>query len=188
MSDERNKLGRRSPPSASRFQPGTSGNPRGRPRKEPQQSASAFDVVIDRTLTITQGGQPREVTIDEALQHKTYQDAIGGNRAARRQILTMIEKREKARAARNPARTPVEVRKGGPDPRNADEAMLILGIAAIDPDRHEPDEQRLKLEAWAVQAAIDRARGKPLSSRERTDIRACIRNQEVIRWPNGAED
>ena len=66
------------PPASTRFRKGQSGNPRGRPRKQPDPQSSAFDVVIDRTLTIVQDGVPREVTVDEALQHKTYQDAIAG--------------------------------------------------------------------------------------------------------------
>ena len=70
------------PPASTRFRKGQSGNPRGRPRKKPDPRPSAFDVVIDRMLTIVQGGEQREVTVDEALQHKTYQNAIAGNRAA----------------------------------------------------------------------------------------------------------
>ena len=72
-------------PASTRFRKGQSGNPRGRPRKQPVIQTSAFDVVIAPTLTIVQDGSPRDVTVDEALQHKTYQDAIAGNRAARRQ-------------------------------------------------------------------------------------------------------
>jgi hypothetical protein len=56
--------------------------------------------VIDRTLTLTQSGKPREVTVEEALQHRTYQDAIAGNRATRREMLKMIAKREKWLAAK----------------------------------------------------------------------------------------
>ena len=51
MSD---KKGRNQPPVSTRFRKGQSGNPRGRPRKRPAVQPSAFDVVIDRTLTITQ--------------------------------------------------------------------------------------------------------------------------------------
>ena len=47
-----------------------------------------------------QGGKAREVTVDEALQHKTYQQAIAGNRMASREVLKMIAKREKALAAK----------------------------------------------------------------------------------------
>ena len=90
------KVGPKSPPISSRFQKGQSGNPKGRPRKAKlEKTGSAFDLVIDKTLTVTQGGVPREVTVDEALQHRTYQDAIAGNRSARREVLKMIAKREK---------------------------------------------------------------------------------------------
>ena len=82
------------PPVESRFRKGQSGNPKGRPKKAKPQAASAFDIVIDRTLTVTQGGMPREVTVEEALQHRTYQDAIAGSRSARREVLKMIAKRE----------------------------------------------------------------------------------------------
>ena len=59
------------PRASTRFRKGQSGNPRGRPRKKPDPTPSAFDMVIDRTLTIVQDGVPREVTVDEALQHQT---------------------------------------------------------------------------------------------------------------------
>ena len=49
-----------------------------------------------------QNGKPREVTVEEALQHRTYQDAIAGNRAAQREVLRMIDKREKWLASKRP--------------------------------------------------------------------------------------
>ncbi len=83
------------PPIGSRFQKGKSGNPKGRPKSRTEKTTSAFDIVIDKTLTVTQGGVPREVTADEALQHRIYHDAIAGNRAARREVLKMIAQRER---------------------------------------------------------------------------------------------
>lgn len=52
-----------------RFREGQSGNPGGKPRSQPKSQPSAFDIIIDRTLTIVQAGKAREVTNDEALQH-----------------------------------------------------------------------------------------------------------------------
>ncbi len=107
--------GRKRPPAATRFRKGQSGNPAGRPKKaKAAPQASAFDIVIDRTLAITQGGRQRDVTVDEALQHKTYQDAIDGSRAARCEVLRMIAKREKAIAARQPPAKSLELRCEGP--------------------------------------------------------------------------
>jgi hypothetical protein len=175
--------------SKGRFKPGKSGNPKGRPRKGIEARTSAFDVVIDRTLTITRHGQPREVTMEEALQHRTYQDALAGKRMAQREVLKWIRKREAWIAARNAskgART-VEV-KQSPDPMNALDALLILGIATPDEDvaKHGPNDayRRALLEPWAVQAALDRRRSAtPLTEKERAEILRCTRNTATLRWP-----
>ena len=114
-----------------RFKPGQSGNPQGRPKKR-GPNVSAFDVLFDRTLTVTQNGVERELTIDEALELQTYQAALKGSRMAIRQVLKMIEKREAALAKRDkPAVRPNPVLVEY-DANNVDDAMRILGIADID--------------------------------------------------------
>ena len=129
------KVGPGHPPKSKRFRKGVSGNPAGRPRKErPAGPASAFAVVIDRKLTVTQDGKSREVTVEEALQHKTYQNAIADDRSAQREVLKMIAKREahfNARKAKKPApRNDVKIVY---PPTDADEALLVLGIATRQP-------------------------------------------------------
>ena len=188
MSD---KTGPGRPPIGSRFQKGKSGNPKGRPKSRTEKTTSAFDIVIDKTLTVTQGGVPREVTADEALQHRIYHDAIAGNRAARREVLKMIAKREKALAARKSRnRIPAEMRLEPVDPENADQALLILGIAKRDPawkENHpEPERERLLLEPWAVQAALSRRRGgNRLSDNGLAEIKRCTGDADTLRWPRG---
>ncbi|MCA0273117.1 MAG: DUF5681 domain-containing protein [Proteobacteria bacterium] len=174
--------------SKGRFKPGKSGNPKGRPRKVVEARSSAFDVVIDRTLTITRNGQPREVTMEEALQHRTYQDAIAGRRMAQREVLKWIRKREAWIAARNATKGTrrIEV-KQSPDPMNALDALLILGIATPDDDvaKYGPNDQyrRALLEPWAVQAALDlRRSATPLTGKERAEILRCTRNIASLRW------
>lgn len=51
----------------SRFAPGLSGNPSGRPRKSAATQASAFDVIMDKTFLVNQGGRQRELNVEEAL-------------------------------------------------------------------------------------------------------------------------
>ena len=166
--------GPRQPPAAGRFHKGQSGNPKGRPKGQAAKPGSAFDIVIDKTLTVTHAGKPREVTVEEALQHRTYQDAVAGNRAARREVLKMVAKREQYRAARSSASaTRFEFRREI-DPENADTALLILGLACRNPHRQGSafDGEQLLLETWAVQMAMSRRRGgDQLSDKKRTEVR-----------------
>lgn len=179
-------------PSKGRFKPGKSGNPKGRPRKKVEPRTSAFDVVIDRTLTITRNGDPREVTMEEALQHRTYQDAIAGKRMAQREVLKWIKKRETWIAERNSTKSirPIELMQS-PDPMNALDALLLLGIATPDDDvaKYGPNDEcrRAFLEPWAVQAALDRRRSAtPLTERDRDAILRCTRDRDTLRWPGAA--
>jgi Family of unknown function (DUF5681) len=171
------------PPEAGRFPKGTSGNPKGRPKSRRASSVSAFDIIMDRTLTVTQGGKPREVTVEEALQHRTYQEAINGNRAAQREVLKMITKREKWLAAKRPVPR-FNFLMEPEDPDNANEALLLLGIAERDTRWY----QDLLLQPWAVQAALSRPGRRRLSANDVSEIKRCTRDAETLRWPAGVRD
>ena len=170
-----------------RFVKGRSGNPRGRPRNTPEPRVSAFDVVIDKRLTVTQGGRTRELTVEEALQLKTYEEALAGNRPARREILKMIAKREQWLAAKTPPAPAVTMSTEG-DPDNANEALLILGIIGRASDQPDPNDPyaRYLLEPWAVQAALRRSGRRQLSERDTGNIRRCTRDPDTLQWPPGA--
>ena len=186
-------IGRREPERSGRFEKGRSGNPKGRPRKARDEAAeaSAFDVIVEKTLTITRDGVQREVTVEEALQHRTYQAALAGDRAARREILKMIAKREAALAKTRPRQTvKFEVKTEATDPRNVDDALLILGVACEDPRDYGPSNQdrRLLLEPWAVQMAISRRRGgAALTKKDVEEIRRTTRDVDSLRLPRGVE-
>lgn len=193
MAEPRDKEPRRA--TAGGFEKGRSGNPKGRPRKARGEGAeaSAFDVIVEKTLTITRDGVPREVTVEEALQHRTYQAALAGDRAARREILRMIAKREaalaKTRRRRQPTR-PVEMKREALDPRNVDDALLILGIACEDPRDYGPNDEyrRLLLEPWAVQLALSRRRGgAALRKKDVDEIRRCTRDPDSLRWSRSVD-
>ncbi|MFN0263231.1 DUF5681 domain-containing protein [Tepidamorphus sp. 3E244] len=179
------------PPLHSRFRKGQSGNPNGRPRKQaPARQKSAFDIVLDKTLTVTHDGVPRDLTVEEALQWKTYQSALSGSRLAQRQILKMIEKQEQARDNR-PGKKPtanVRIMTECKSPRTADEALRILGVITADTDRPNPpgSPERMLIEAWAVQTALSRRHGvEKLSSEEVRRVRTATRDADSIRWPRG---
>jgi hypothetical protein len=186
------KTGPGHPPAASRFRKGQSGNPKGRPRAAKAKTNSAFDIVIDRTLTVTRSGVAGEVTVEEALQHQTYRAAIAGNRPARREILKMIAKREQVLAASvGKQKAKITVVSETTDPANADAAMLILGIASRNPERQGPgfDGDQLLLEPWAVQLALSRRRGgEKLTDKEISEIRRCTRDASTLRWPRNTNE
>ncbi len=164
-----------------RFKPGQSGNPKGRPRKPRRPNVSAFDIIMDQSLTVTQNGTERELTIDEALQLQTYQAALGGSRMAIRKVLKMIEKREVALAKKNrPQETPVSLVKHY-EADNANEAMRILDIAQ--PDSTHPN--RWQVLAWATQAALSRPGRRKFDKRAVADIKLFTSNADTLSWPPG---
>ena len=136
-----------------------------------------------------QNGVQRELTIEEALELKTYQAALKGSKMAVRAVLKMIGKRERALADRLPP--PVQKPYGfrwEHDPRNADEAMLLLGITVPDPAWSGQCEYgtRLKLATWATQFALSRPGRKSLEKREVEEINRSTIDSEKLRWPRGA--
>lgn len=167
--------------SGTRFQPGQSGNPKGRPRKTRRPNVSAFEIVLDKRITATIGGRERELTVEEMLQQQTLRDALAGKRMAIRKVLKMIEKREVALAKKNGApRTPVTVERHHHSD-NANEATRILGIA--EPDPGFPN--RWKVHTWATQAALRRPGNRKFNDKDVKDIKFFTFDPEKLRWPRG---
>lgn len=168
--------------SATRFKPGQSGNPQGRPRKPRRPDISAFEIVLDKRMTATIGGKERELTVEEVLQQHTLREALAGKRMAIRKVLKMIEKREVALA-----------KKSGVTPRskikverhhcadNANEAMRILGVAEPDPGF----PSRWKIHAWAAQAALSRPGKHKFIDKEVKNIKFFTFDSDKLRWPRG---
>lgn len=171
-----------------RFIKGQSGNPNGRPRKR-RPNVSAFDIIFDKKLTVTHGGVERELTVDEVLELQTYQAALKGSKLAVRQVLKMVERRERALERRAPPEPPkaIKIAQEG-DPRNVDAAMLILGITVPDPDWDGPCQYgvRMKLATWAAQAGISRPGRQALTSRQAEDIKRNTLEADKLKWPRRA--
>jgi hypothetical protein len=164
-----------------RFLKGQSGNPAGRPKTR-RPHVSAFDIIFDKTLTVTQGGKQREFMVDEALQLQTYQAALKGSKMAVRKVLKMIEKREAALAKKAPPRRgPIKVEMHHCSD-NANEALRILGVASEDPGF---GGKRWKVHAWATQAALSRPGRRTFSPRDVENIKFFTFDSETLRWPRG---
>ena len=167
-----------------RFQRGQSGNPGGRPKAR-RPHVSAFDIVFDQTLTVTQGSATRELSIEEALELQTYQAALGGSRMAIRKVLKMIEKREAAlmKSKGISGLAPVRVVHHH-DADNANEAMRILGIMQHDPNWGE-EHPRPKLLTWVTQAGLSRSGAKRLTQKDAASIKMFTMHPEELKWPRG---
>ena len=170
-----------------RFVKGQSGNPSGRPKAR-RPHISAFDIIFDKTLTATQNGVERELTVDEALELQTYQAALKGNRMAVRTVLKMIEKREVALRKLRPTETrkPKPTRIEHPSD-SADEAMKLLGIICRNPKfGHDGGPRPFVVETWAAQAAVSRPGRSKLNDQERENLDLFIKDYSKLQWSLGS--
>jgi hypothetical protein len=77
------EVGYRRPPKHTRFQPGTSGNPKGRPRVS-KDFAAAFDAGMNERVAVIENGKRKKITICEAiLKRAQHQAAAGDHRASK---------------------------------------------------------------------------------------------------------
>ena len=179
-------------PNSGWFRKGRSGNPSGRPKSSRTSRASAFDIVLEKTLTVPHHGGTREIDMEEAIQQRTYRDAIVGKRMAMREVAKWIMKNEAWLAKHVPeTRWPEVKRYISPDPDNADAALVLLKVAAPNPARANfgAGRAQLLLEPWAVQAALSRRRGgQRLTDEDCNAIRRCTRDPHSLQWPRGTDE
>ncbi len=85
------------PPVYTRFQPGQSGNPNGRPRPKLQ-----IDAILEKSLkkkvAVTRDGARGSISLLAAIVEKLTVDAAKGDNAARKLVLQLNEQRELASA------------------------------------------------------------------------------------------
>ncbi|MGH6845531.1 MAG: DUF5681 domain-containing protein [Methylocella sp.] len=140
---------------ATRFKSGQSGNPKGRPCKPRPPPSSPF-AILDELLTVHEPESVSELSLEDAMLIKTYQQAITGSRRAGKKIVKMIIEREKLRFKRRAPRLQRVTTRIEEDPENALKALEILGIASRTAHANASDSGNgyLRLERWAVEAAL----------------------------------
>ena len=82
------EVGYRRPPAHSRFKPGRSGNPKGRPKGARGLNTLARELLTARVPVRTGSGEKRMHRI-EAVLHKTFELALKGNPRALSQVLSL---------------------------------------------------------------------------------------------------
>ena len=89
ITEERVGYGR--PPMATRFAPGKSGNPRGRPRGTRSVGAILQDV-FGQKVSVTENGRTRRVPAIEGMLRRLANDALRGEAGAMKLLLSLLER------------------------------------------------------------------------------------------------
>ena len=84
-------IGYGKPPRQHRFQPGHSGNPKGRP-KGTKNTATLVREILDRKIEVRSGGTPRKVTVREGILTGFAQASIKGDTKAAAFLLQLYDK------------------------------------------------------------------------------------------------
>ena len=85
------KIGYRSPPKARRYQPGQSGNPKGRPPQQKRFQALVRDV-FDQKVKITENGRTKKVTVTKLVLTQLSRKAAKGDHRAIKEFVRLLER------------------------------------------------------------------------------------------------
>ena len=86
MTDDGYKIGYGKPPRHTRFKPGASGNPRGRPRRS-KDIGTLFDQQLDRLVPLMRDGRKVRVSVRELFAMNIVKAAVNGNSRAQELVL-----------------------------------------------------------------------------------------------------
>jgi hypothetical protein len=89
--EDDDKVGYCRPPKHSRFKPGQSGNPRGRPRKN-RSIEAMIKSELDQTVVLKEGGREIRLSKREALIKQLVNRAISGDLKPMQLVLAHLEK------------------------------------------------------------------------------------------------
>jgi hypothetical protein len=95
------EVGYGKPPIEGRFKPGVSGNPKGRPKRQPSAVADHIDDVLSRPMTFREKGRQRVGTRAEVVVKVVIDRALAGDLAAAQDLLRLILQAERNRFAAN---------------------------------------------------------------------------------------
>lgn len=84
-------VGYRRPPKTTQFKPGTSGNPKGRPKGSRPVGAVLQDI-IQQNVLVTENGKTRRVPALEAMLRRLTNDAMRGEQRAIKSLLSLLDR------------------------------------------------------------------------------------------------
>ncbi|HUE79122.1 MAG TPA: DUF5681 domain-containing protein [Sphingomicrobium sp.] len=170
------EIGYGRPPTATRFQKGRSGNPKGRPRN--RRRDIPYDALLGQMVTIREDGRERRVTAAEAFILQLTKKGLEGDSASARSSLAAIENARAARTARGGDIPLIRIR------------FRIFGLCCAVEDLgmgllvHPTDEERVRLmlKPWIVEAALARLAPGSLSIEEQNTVLESTRTPEKVSW------
>jgi hypothetical protein len=83
-------VGYRRPPESTRFKPGISGNPKGRP-KGSQPVAAMLQEIIKQKIAVTENGKTRSLPVLEIMLRRLANDAMRGEQRSIKFLLSLLE-------------------------------------------------------------------------------------------------
>lgn len=111
-------VGYQKPPKHTQWKPGQSGNPRGRPKRS-KDFAKLFEDELNKTVTVTEGGQVRSITLRELVVSKLVRDAAKGDSTARKYVLGLMISQQTAESFQ-------------PDPDDQKALMALIDRAKLE--------------------------------------------------------
>ena len=181
MSESDDVVGYKNPPRSTRYRPGVSGNPKGRPKGKGE--GLPYARILDRMVTIKDGLEARQVTAEEAFLLYLRKKALDGDEAA----LERLEEIQACRREWDPNLGPeklttiVRDRFAGQSEPCAPAIKMAVKLYAFQP------HAQIKLEPWLVQRALDRLGDRRLNAAERATVVAATRTPAKVRWPDWPE-
>ncbi len=88
MSDDY-KVGYKKPPQENQFQPGQSGNPRGRP-KGSKNFDTLFEEAMSSQLTVNRNGKRQKITTRQAVILKLAEQGLGGEKQSLFKLVDLL--------------------------------------------------------------------------------------------------
>ncbi len=88
------EIGYKKPPRHTRFKPGQSGNPTGRPKKKTTTAAELFERELNTLIIATEGGKAKKITKYQAIAKQQTNRAVNGDHKATALIMRVLEPRE----------------------------------------------------------------------------------------------
>lgn len=84
-------IGFRKPPSGTRFKPGCSGNPRGRP-KGSRPIGAVLQNIVQQKIAVTENGKTRKIPVLEVMLRRLANDALRSEPRAMKLMLSLLDR------------------------------------------------------------------------------------------------